>query len=183
MSETAEQLNIVEYAAEIVAAYVSNNTVAASDLGALIGDIHQALVGLAKAAAEPVPLVPAVPVKSSVKKDHIVCLEDGQKYKTLKRHLRVHHNMSPQEYRAKWNLQSDYPIVAPSYSEQRSQVAKSLGLGQKGRAAALKSAGSSSTRGSSKKGATRSAASKATAARSTINKKSTSRARKLTAKI
>lgn len=121
--------------AEIVSAYVSNNTVQAADIPALIGHIHAALLrissGQGEASSE--PLKPAVAVKRSIMPDHIVCLEDGKKFKSLKRHLRTHYNMTPEQYREKWGLPPDYPMVAPNYAEVRSKLAKQMGLGQQRR--------------------------------------------------
>ena len=135
MNDTIETLDAVERTAEIVAAYVSTNTVAPADLGNLIRDVHLALSGLGNPVVAPEPLVPAVPVKKSVTSDYIVCLEDGKKFKTLKRHLAIHYGLTPQQYREKWGLPADYPMVAPAYAEARSQLAKSIGLGQKREAA------------------------------------------------
>lgn len=125
----------VELAVAVVQAYVSGNSLPASDLPGLIRSTHAALVQLATGeAAAPVepagPLVPAVPIKKSVTPDHIVCLEDGRTLKSLKRHLRARYDMSPEQYRAKWGLPADYPMVAPNYAAQRSALAKSFGLGQ-----------------------------------------------------
>ena len=129
-------------AAEIVAAYVSNNSVAAADLPALIGDVHSALVRIAKGAFAPAPVeakpIPAVPIRKSVTPDFIVCLEDGQKFRSLKRHLSAKYGMTPDEYRAKWGLPDDYPVTAPNYAAQRSALAKASGLGQVGNSAARK---------------------------------------------
>ena len=113
----------------IVSAYVSNNSLRAADLPDLIDSVHTAIRQLAVSHA-PVPDTPAVPIKKSVTKDYIVCLEDGKKFKSLRRHLSSSYNMTPDEYRSKWNLPSDYPMVAPSYSATRSQLAKNSGLGQ-----------------------------------------------------
>ena len=122
---------LITLTADIVAAHVSNNTVAVSDLPTLICNIHGALAGLAGGAAAPaVALEPAVPVRSSVKRDYIVCLEDGKKLKMLKRHLMTHYGMTPDDYRAKWGLAADYPMVAPAYAEQRRDLAKAIGLGR-----------------------------------------------------
>ena len=116
--------------ADIVAAHVSNNSVAISDLPLLIQNVHGALAGLGTAAVEPeVKQEPAVSIRSSVKPDFIVCLEDGKKLKMLKRHLMTHYQMTPDEYRAKWNLPADYPMVAPNYAEQRRMLANKIGLG------------------------------------------------------
>ena len=122
-----------ELAAEIVAAYVSNNTVRPEDLGALIGDVHTALKKTPTGPVEPAPepQEPAISVRKSVTPDYIVCLEDGKKFKSLKRHLQSQHGMSPAEYRAKWGLKKDYPMVAPNYSEARSSLARTMGLGRK----------------------------------------------------
>ena len=122
-----------ELAAEIVAAYVSNNTVRPEELGTLIGDVHTALKRAPNGPAEPAPepQEPAVSIRKSVTPDYIVCLEDGKKFKSLKRHLQSEHGMSPAEYRAKWGLKKDYPMVAPNYSEARSGLARAVGLGRK----------------------------------------------------
>jgi predicted transcriptional regulator len=122
---------LIELTAEIVAAYVSKNALASNDLPGLISDVHQALVR-ATGNTEVVirdELKPAVPVKKSVTPDYIICLEDGKKFKSLKRHLRTHYKMSPEEYRVKWQLPHDYPMVAPNYAAARSQLAKKMGLG------------------------------------------------------
>ncbi|NJM50480.1 MAG: transcriptional regulator [Sphingomonadales bacterium] len=128
MNETSELL--VTLTADIVAAHVSNNSVAVSDIALLIGNVHNALSGLAGATVEAAPLEPAVPIRNSVKKDHIICLEDGKKLKMLKRHLMTHYGMTPEEYRAKWGLAADYPMVAPDYAEVRRTLAKKIGLGR-----------------------------------------------------
>jgi predicted transcriptional regulator len=128
------QETLITLTADIVAAHVSNNSVAVSDLPVLIANVHGALTGLGSTA--PVPEVkqePAVSVRSSIKPDYIVCLEDGKKLKMLKRHLMTHYQMTPEQYRAKWNLPADYPMVAPSYAEQRRSLAKKIGLGTKRR--------------------------------------------------
>jgi predicted transcriptional regulator len=120
--------------ADVVAAYVSNNSVAADDLPKLIAEVHTALKrlsnGEATAETAEVKLTPAVPVKKSVTPDYIISLEDGRKFKSLKRHLSTHYNMTPDEYRTKWGLPVDYPMVAPNYARSRSELAKSMGLGQ-----------------------------------------------------
>jgi predicted transcriptional regulator len=125
--------NLMSLTAEIVASHVANNSVALSDLSALIGNVHAALAGLGGAVEAPPEAEqrPAVSVRSSVKPDHIVCLEDGKKFKILKRHLATDHAMTPAEYRTKWNLPADYPMVAPSYAETRRTMAKKIGLGRK----------------------------------------------------
>jgi len=125
---------------EIVSAFVGNNSVPASELPSLIQSIHQALSSISTGEETKVeaPKEPAVSVKKSVSNDFIVCLEDGRKFKSLKRHLRTKYGMSPEDYRAKWNLPKDYPMVAPSYAKQRSELAKEMGLGQGGRQVARK---------------------------------------------
>jgi len=118
--------------ADIVAAHVSNNSVAVNDLPNLIQNVHQALAGIGSSAAAEAKPEPAVSVRASIKPDYIVCLEDGKKLKMLKRHLMTHYNMTPDDYRRKWGLSADYPMVAPNYAEQRRKLAKSIGLGTKG---------------------------------------------------
>jgi predicted transcriptional regulator len=127
--------NLVELAAEIVSAYVSNNSVPSAELPALLSEIHAAIVRVASG-TQPVviePAKPAVPPKKSITNDYIVCLEDGRKFKSLKRHLRTQYNLSPEEYREKWSLAADYPMVAPAYAKARSALAKQMGLGQQRR--------------------------------------------------
>ena len=130
----SDELNneLLSLTADIVAAHVANNNVATSEVPTLIAQVHAALTGLTepKKAEEP-ELQPAVPVRSSVKHDYIVCLEDGKKLKMLKRYLRTNYNMTPEEYRTKWKLPRDYPMVAPAYAEQRRGLAKQIGLGRK----------------------------------------------------
>jgi predicted transcriptional regulator len=135
MSDSTEiQETLITLTADIVAAHVSNNSVAVSDLPALIANVHGALAGLGGAAAAPAPKQePAVSVRSSIKPDYIVCLEDGKKLKMLKRHLMTHYGMTPDDYRAKWGLAKDYPMVAPNYAEQRRTLAVKIGLGRKPR--------------------------------------------------
>lgn len=134
MGEGAPQ-NYIELTADIVSAYVSNNSVSAGDIPGLINQVHSALMrvsgGQVDAPAEPVK--PAVPVKKSIAPEYIVCLEDGKKFKSLKRHLRTQYNMTPEQYREKWGLAPDYPMVAPNYAAARSQLAKQMGLGQQRR--------------------------------------------------
>ena len=124
---------LVELTADVVSAYVGNNPVSTTELPILINEVHKALTGVAAAGSEPPApeLKPAVNPKKSVFRDYIVCLEDGKKFKSLKRHLRSHFDMSPEEYREKWGLAPDYPMVAPAYSERRSALAKEKGLGRK----------------------------------------------------
>jgi predicted transcriptional regulator len=127
--------NLIDQTADIVSAYVSNNTVPAGDIPALINQIHAALLrassGQVDAPNE--PLKPAVAVRKSITPDYIVCLEDGKKFKSLKRHLRTQYDMTPEQYREKWALPADYPMVAPNYAAARSQLAKKMGLGQQRR--------------------------------------------------
>src|SRR3984885_10822630 len=144
MQTSADNMNmddkseIIEMTADIVSAYVGNNSVSASELPSLIQSVHRAVAGVSNGAeaVEATPKEPAVPVKRSITPDHLVCLEDGRKFKSLKRHLRTKYNMSPEDYRAKWGLPKDYPMVAPNYARARSDLAKQMGLGQGGRAGA-----------------------------------------------
>lgn len=123
---------LITLTADIVSAHVQNNQVAADDLSRLIESIHGALAGLGTVPALTEELrQPAVPIRSSVKPDYIVCLEDGKKLKMLKRHLMTRYEMTPDDYRAKWNLPADYPMVAPNYAERRRTLALSIGLGRK----------------------------------------------------
>jgi predicted transcriptional regulator len=130
---TGHEQELIELSTEIVAAYVSHNALSPSDLPKLIMEVHGALRSLSSnevvVASE--ELKPAVPVRKSVAADYIICLEDGKKFKSLKRHLRTHYNLSPEEYREKWGLPADYPMVAPNYSATRSKLAKDNGLGRK----------------------------------------------------
>ena len=133
MTET-QDLDTIERAAEIAAAYVSHNALSPTDLPALIRSVHAALLGLHTTAAPAVAAEtrgPAVSIKKSITPDYLICLEDGKKFKSLKRHLMTDFGMTPDQYRAKWNLPADYPMVAPAYSERRSKLAKSIGLGLK----------------------------------------------------
>ena len=132
-NEGAED-TLLTLTADIVAAHVSNNSVAVNDLPNLIQNVHGALTGIASkgGAVEPKP-EPKVSIRASVKPDYVVCLEDGKKQKMLKRHLMTNHGMTPDEYRQKWGLPADYPMVAPNYAEQRRTLAKSIGLGTKRR--------------------------------------------------
>ena len=130
---TADSNLLAELTADVVSAYVGNNPVQASDLPNLISQVHSAL-GQTFEAADPEPAekpVPAVNPKRSITRDYIVCLEDGKKFKSLKRHLMSHYGLTPEEYREKWSLAADYPMVAPAYAEQRSKLAKEMGLGRK----------------------------------------------------
>ncbi|MBJ6988183.1 MULTISPECIES: MucR family transcriptional regulator [unclassified Devosia] len=132
-SFVSAESDLVELSTEIVSAYVSHNAVSPGDLPRLISDVHNALRTLRtnEPAVQVEELKPAVPVRKSVNNDYIICLEDGKKFKSLKRHLRTHYNLSPEEYREKWGLPADYPMVAPSYSATRSKLAKDNGLGRK----------------------------------------------------
>jgi predicted transcriptional regulator len=125
----------IELTANIVSAYVSNNPVPSAEIPNLIGQVHSALkrVSGGQAATPAEPLKPAVPVKRSITAEYLVCLEDGKKFKSLKRHLRTQYNMTPDQYREKWALAPDYPMVAPNYAAARSQLAKQMGLGQQRR--------------------------------------------------
>jgi predicted transcriptional regulator len=133
MEEAMEKNDLVELTADIVSAYVSNNTVVTGDLPSLINEIHDALNRAAVKGSQPAreEYRPAVPVKKSIAPDYIICLEDGKKFKSLKRHLRTHYDLSPEEYREKWGLPHDYPMVAPNYAAARSALAKKMGLGQR----------------------------------------------------
>src|SRR6266436_4743773 len=135
MTDSSSGESFIELTARIVSAYVSHNSVAANDLPALIDQVHTALTrvtgGQVDMSAE--PLRPAIALKKSITADHIVCLEDGKKFKSLKRHLRTQYNMTPEQYREKWALPPDYPMVAPNYAAARSQLAKQMGLGQQRR--------------------------------------------------
>jgi predicted transcriptional regulator len=133
IEEKIENSELVELTTQIISAYVSNNNVVSGDLPLLIGDVHAALSqassNLTQAPKE--ELKPAVAIRKSLTPEYIVCLEDGKKFKSLKRHLRTHYNMSPEEYREKWGLEPNYPMVAPNYAEARSSLAKKMGLGQR----------------------------------------------------
>lgn len=127
-----KDIDLLELTAHIVSAYVEKNRLPASGLGDLIASVSASISGLGKPVEPaPVPLVPAVNPKRSVTPDYIICLEDGKKFKSLKRHLGVHFGLTPDAYRAKWGLPSDYPMVAPNYAASRSELAKSIGLGRK----------------------------------------------------
>ena len=134
MEDIQNEMNetLITLTSDIVAAHVSNNSVSVEDLPSLITNVYGALSGLGQSA--PVveeKLEPAVSVRSSVKPDYIVCLEDGKKLKMLKRHLMTHYNLTPEQYRQRWNLPADYPMVAPNYAEKRRELAKKIGLGRK----------------------------------------------------
>jgi len=137
MADQPVSLDLLGLTAQIVAAHVSNNSVARDSLPSLIQDVYSTLATIGHTAPPPSPpsdkLAPAVPVKRSVFPEYIVCLEDGKKLKMLKRHLATSYNMTPEQYREKWDLPADYPMVAPSYAKQRSSLAKKIGLGTKPR--------------------------------------------------
>ena len=136
MTDQANSNDLLALTTEIVAAHVSNNTVALGDLPQLINQIYNSLANIGTAPAAPVARPqPAVSIKKSVQPDYIVCLEDGKKLKMLKRHLKTAYNMSPEAYRERWNLSPDYPMVAPNYALQRSRLAKEIGLGTRARRA------------------------------------------------
>ena len=124
---------LIDMTAEIVSAYVGNNAITAAELPSLIQQVYVSLADVSQGimVSDNEPLKPAIAVKRSVSSDFIVCLEDGKKFKSLKRHLRAHYDMSPDEYRTKWGLPKDYPMVAPNYAKARSTLAKQMGLGQK----------------------------------------------------
>jgi predicted transcriptional regulator len=134
MSENASS-TYMELAADIVSAYVSNNSVPAGDLPGLISQVHLALARVGNGAAEASAEAPkpAIAIKKSITPDYIICLEDGKKFKSLKRHLRTQYNLTPEQYREKWGLAPDYPMVAPNYAKARSDLAKEMGLGQQRR--------------------------------------------------
>jgi predicted transcriptional regulator len=125
---------LAEMTADVVASYLSNNEVAVENLPSLISSVHNTFADLMNSQEKPttVPLIPAVPVKQSLGDDMLTCLEDGMHFKSLKRHLRSHHNLSPEQYREKWGLPADYPMVAPNYSKKRSRLARESGLGRTG---------------------------------------------------
>lgn len=130
----AEKAELIDMTADIVSAYVGNNPVAPDELANLIQKVFAALNGVSAGAVEVEEKIdPAVPIRKSVTPDYLICLEDGKKFKSLKRHLRTHYSLSPEEYREKWGLPRDYPMVAPNYAQARSKLAKKMGLGQAGR--------------------------------------------------
>ena len=135
MDETAAaemQDMLITHTTDIVVSYVANNSLGADDVSSLIRGIYGTLAGLGQESAAPAARPdPAVSIRSSIKRDHIVCLEDGKKMKMLKRHLMTHYNLTPDQYRARWNLPADYPMVAPNYAETRRELAKKIGLGRK----------------------------------------------------
>jgi predicted transcriptional regulator len=133
MADHSDETSCIQLTAEIVSAYVSNNSVSSAEIPALISQVYSALMRISNGtavAASAGPLKPAVPIKRSITPEYLICLEDGKKFKSLKRHLRSLYQMTPDQYRAKWNLPTDYPMVAPKYAAVRSQLAKQMGLGQ-----------------------------------------------------
>ncbi|QBL93249.1 Transcriptional regulatory protein ros [Komagataeibacter saccharivorans] len=131
MSDTEQDFSCLELTAQVVSAHVSNNSVAATDLPDLIRNVYQALATVGQPVEEPEKLQPAVPIRRSVFPDYIICLEDGKKLKMLKRHLHSAYGMTPEQYRERWGLPPEYPMVAPSYAERRSSLAREIGLGRK----------------------------------------------------
>lgn len=131
MSDQPNTTELLELTTEIVAAHVGNNDVTTTEVSQLIQDVYKTLASVGAAPAAPERPKPAVPVRKSVFPDHIVCLEDGKKLKMLKRHLKTAYNMTPDEYRERWGLAADYPMVAPNYAKHRSNLAKKIGLGRK----------------------------------------------------
>lgn len=139
MADSQKHSEILSYTAEIVASHLSHNTVAAPEIPALIERVYKTLSGLGSEPSKIANTIgerpqPAVPIRKSVQPDYIICLEDGKKLKMLKRHLKTAYNMTPEQYRERWGLPHDYPMVAPSYTKQRSKLAKDIGLGTSGRA-------------------------------------------------
>ena len=136
MADHSDESSCIQLTADIVSAYVSNNTVSSAEIPALISQVYSALtrVSTGAAVAGPAePLKPAVSIKRSIRPEYLICLEDGKKFKSLKRHLGTQYQMTPDQYRAKWNLPADYPMVAPKYAAVRSRLAKQMGLGQQRR--------------------------------------------------
>ena len=133
MSDKSDSIEYLELATEIVSAHVSNNSVDKNELPNIIRDVYNALVAVGTASVSPERPQPAVPIKKSIFPDFVVCLEDGKKLKMLKRHLKTAYNLTPEQYRERWGLASDYPMVAPDYAKHRSQLAKKIGLGTKPR--------------------------------------------------
>ncbi|GAD58128.1 MucR family transcriptional regulator [Brevundimonas abyssalis] len=139
MDNPTADADLIGMTADIVSAYVSNNQIEAGALAGMIAAVHGALAGTSQPAApEPEPQAPAVPIKKSITPDYLISLEDGSRYKSLRRHLTTKYGMTPDEYRAKWGLPKDYPMVAPNYAKARSELAKASGLGQGGRKPAAK---------------------------------------------
>jgi predicted transcriptional regulator len=163
---------ILECTTSIISAYVANNTIPKENLAALIADTFRSLAQVDQMEAPIEELKPAVPIKRSVQPDHIICLEDGKKFKSLKRHLMSHYNMTPQDYREKWGLPGDYPMVAPSYALARSELAKKMGLGQRQAPVAIAESTKASAKLPKKAAAAKMGASgKAAAAKKGVSKK------------
>jgi len=133
MTSMDREQDLLRLTAQIVSAHVGNNSVAVNDLPSLIREVHDSLSTVGRVEQQPERPQPAVPIKKSVTQDHIICLEDGKKLKMLKRHLKTAYGMTPEEYRERWGLAPDYPMVAPSYAEHRSSLAKKIGLGTRAR--------------------------------------------------
>ncbi|QFT29451.1 Transcriptional regulatory protein ros [Labrenzia sp. THAF82] len=131
MNDINAETSLIDCTADIVAAYVSNNTVNTSDLTGLISSVHEALRKNSDGTLDEAPQEPAVPINKSVHSDYIICLEDGKRFKSLKRHLKAYYGMTPEDYRAKWDLKESYPMVAPNYAALRAELAKKSGLGTK----------------------------------------------------
>jgi predicted transcriptional regulator len=151
------KLDVLALTADIASSFVSGNKVSTADLPSLVRQIHDALTSVAAGKSKPEPenLLPAVPIKNSVKPDYIVCLEDGRKFKSLKRHLKSAFDMTPEQYRAKWGLKHDYPMVAPAYAAKRSELAKSMGLGNLRQKAKVASPATKASKAAGKKGRAR----------------------------
>ncbi len=141
MPDNNDNDDLLKLTENIVSAHVGNNAISSADLPDLIKTVYAALGNVKTSGEAPPTPEPAVPIKKSVTPNAIVCLEDGKKFKMLKRHLKKHHNMTPKEYRDRWGLRPDYPLVAPKYAEKRSALAKKIGLGTKGRDMKRKAAG------------------------------------------
>lgn len=169
--DSAENSVLLECTTSIIAAYVSNNTIQKENLSGLIADTYKSLAQVDRKEAPVEELKPAVPIKRSVQPDHIVCLEDGKKFKSLKRHLMSHYNMTPQAYREKWGLPGDYPMVAPSYALARSELAKKMGLGQRQAPAAAAESAKMSMKSGKKPMSKSAAAEKASAGKKGNSKK------------
>lgn len=141
MSERTINSDLLSLTTEIVAAHVANNTISVSDLPQLINEVYKTLASVGTQPVQPERPQPAVPIKKSVTPEYIICLEDGKKLKMLKRHLKTAYNMTPEEYRDRWGLAADYPMVAPNYAQHRSTLAKKIGLGTKPRKRPVKRVG------------------------------------------
>ena len=133
VDDQISKLDLISQTTKIVSAYAGNNAISSSDLSSLVSAVHACLSGLATASEQDVRPDPAVPIKKSITNSHLICLEDGAKLKMLKRYLRTRYDLTPEQYRARWGLPADYPMVAPEYAERRSKFAKKIGLGKGGR--------------------------------------------------